>query len=106
MHYNEIKNEVYFYRSPKYIEGQTVNDIIDALNEMMKILLYETKEGDNLVHFVDPKAKFDKRYHKEEKLFKSSRDFFRYYNLSQYENILNKIIPEEYFTTIDNLNSK
>ena len=87
--YNEIKKKLYFRRSPKYIKGETVGTIIEALNYMLEILFYETKEGN--------------RFHEQEKLFKNSKDFFIHFGLSQYENILNQIIPEEYFTTIDNL---
>ena len=107
MDYDEIKNEVFFYRSPKYIKGQNVDTIIKALNAMLRIFYYDTKVGDNWDYFVDQKAqevKFCNRYHKKERLFKSSRDFFRYFDLSQYENILNQIIPEEYLTSIDNFN--
>ena len=103
MGYNEIKKKVYFRRSPKYIKGETVGTITKALNHMLEILFYETKEGDYLVHFVNPNAKLGNRFHEQEKLFKNSKDFFIHFGLSQYENILNQIIPEEYFTTIDNL---
>ena len=106
MGYNEIKKKVYFRRSPKYIKGETVGTIIKALNQMLEILFYETKEGDDLVHFVNPNAKFGNRFQQQEKLFKNSKDFFIHFGLSQYENILNQIIPEEYFTTIDNLDFK
>lgn len=40
----------------------------------------------------------------KEKLFKNSRNFFIYFGLSQYENILNKIIPEKLLTTINFFN--
>ena len=70
---------------------------------MLEILFYETKEGDDLVHFVNQYAKFGNRFQQQEKLSKNSKDFFIHFGLSQYENILNQIIPEEYFTTIDNL---
>ena len=106
MGYNEIKKKVYFRRSPKYIKGETVGTIIKALNQMLEILFYETKEGDDLVHFVNPYAKFGNRFQQQEKLSKNSKDFFIHFGLSQYENILNQIIPEEYFTTIDNLDFK
>ena len=107
MNYDEIKNEVFFYRSPKYIKGQTVDTIIKALNSILRIFYYDTNERDNWDYFVDQEeqeVKFGNQYHKKEKLFKSSRDFFRYFDLSQYENILNQIIPEEFLTTIDNFN--
>ena len=106
MGYNEIKKKLYFRRSPKYIKGETVGTIIEALNYMLEILFYETKEGDYLVHFVNPNAKLGNRFHEQEELFKNSKDFFIHFGLSQYENILNQIIPEEYFTTIDNLDFK
>ena len=48
MNYDEIKNEVFFYRSPKYIKGQNVDTIIKALNAFLRIFYYDTKEGDNL----------------------------------------------------------
>ena len=106
MGYNEIKKKLYFRRSPKYIKRETVGTIIKALNYMLEILFYETKEGDYLVHFVNQNAKLGNRFHEQEKLFKNSKDFFIHFGLSQYENILNQIIPEEYFTTIDNLDFK
>jgi len=106
MFYDEMKNKVFFYRSPKYIKDVSEKTIINALNEMLKILFYETKEGDYLVHFVNQNEKLGNRFYKKEKLFKNSKDFFIHFGLSQYENILIQIIPEEYFTTIDNLDFK
>ena len=37
---------------------------------MLEILFYETKEGDYLVHFVNPNAKLGNRFHEQEKYLK------------------------------------
>ena len=104
MEFNEKENKILFIRTPIHIEGKSDKTIKDILNKMLRNLFYETKEVYQSYNFMDQSENSFNGFSNKEKLFKNSKDLFIYFGLSQYENILNKIIPEKLLTTINFFN--
>ena len=70
---------------------------------MLKIICSNIKKNNFIIHFVDKEALGNKASKKDIELFRESKDFFEYFEIPIYhEAIIKRLIPDYYFTTIDN----
>ena len=106
MEYNKANNKLYFIKIPKILhEGNRKTEteyIKNALNLILDMIFYKTKSFDYCLHFVCKDTKENKMLRKNNNVFNNCEEFFQYFGISRYKEILIKIIPEYYFTTIDN----
>ena len=105
--YQKSNERIYFFKAPRFpyhLQWAEDKEIIDALNRILELLFSTSKEKDFVVHFVDQRAKKNNLYKKVFNVFEKTDDFFRFFNISNIDkNILIELIPENYFTQIDNL---
>ena len=100
--FNKHENKIYFKFAP-YISGLTEYEIITALNSMLKVIFHNITLNNYIVHFVDEQAFFNESAKKDIKVFSKSENFFEYFHISMlHEKIIKELIPEHYFTTINN----
>ena len=100
--FNKHENKIYFKFAP-YISGLTEYEIITALNSMLKVIFHNITLNNYLIHFVDEQAFFNESAKKDIKVFSKSENFFEYFHISMlHEKIIKELIPEHYFTTINN----
>lgn len=100
-----IKNKTYFLRVPmKFFSlNYKINDIIGALNKLLRIIFYYSSDFDYKIHFAQKESIFNKNLRKRIPVFNHYQDFFDYFEIDElYENILINLIPNDLFTTIDN----
>ena len=70
---------------------------------MLNIIFTNIKKNNFTIHFVDKAAMDDKAPKKEIEVFRESKDFFEYFEIPKYQElIIKRLIPDYYFTTIDN----
>ena len=74
------------------------NQIIDELNRLLELLFLFDKEKDNVIHFVDEKARKNSHYYIIIKVFDKPDDFFRYFDIMKTvdKDVLIEIIPHNY----------
>ena len=105
--YQKSNERIYFFKAPRFpyhLQWAEDKEIIDALNRILELLFSTSKEKDFVVHFVDQRAKKNNLYKKVFNVFENTDDFFKFFNISNIDkNILIELIPENYFTQIDNL---
>ena len=78
-------------------------EIIDALNRILKLLFIKAKSNDSVIHFFDSKERKDISDKKIYSVFNNKDEFFTYlYITGNDKKIFGEIIPEEYPTIIDN----
>jgi hypothetical protein len=100
--FNKHENKIYFKFAP-YISGLTEYEIITALNSMLKVIFHNITLNNYIIHFVDEQAFFNESAKKDIKVFSKSENFFEYFHISMlHEKIIKELIPEQYFTTINN----
>ena len=100
--FNKHENKIYFKFAP-YISGLTEYEIITALNSMLKVIFHNITLNNYIIHFVDEQAFFNESAKKDIKVFSKSENFFEYFHISMlHEKIIKELIPEHYFTTINN----
>ena len=100
--FNKHENKIYFKFAP-YISGLTEYEIITALNSMLKVIFHNITLNNYIIHFVDEQAFFNESAKKDIKVFTKSENFFEYFHISMlHEKIIKELIPEHYFTTINN----
>ena len=103
MEYNERSNRLYFIDIPKILSGKNREFRINALNKILNIIFNKTKHADYSLHFVSKNVMENNALRKDIIVFKKCDDFFQYFEITKYKDILIKIIPENYFTSIDNI---
>ena len=105
--YQKSNERLFFFKAPRFpyhLQWAEDKEIIDALNRILELLFSTSKEKDFVVHFVDQRAKKNNLYKKVFNVFEKTDDFFRFFNISNIDKkILIELIPEYYFTQIDNL---
>ena len=105
--YKENIKRVYFVKAPRFpynLEWAKDEEIIDALNRLFEFLFTIVKEKDCVIPFFDIRAEKKSQYKRIFNVFKKPEDFFRYFNISHFDRrILIELIPEIYFTQIDNI---
>ena len=105
--YQKSNERLFFFKAPRFpynLQWAKDKEIIDALNRILELLFSTSKEKDFVVHFVDQREKKNNLYKKVFNVFEKTDDFFRFFNISNIDkNILIELIPENYFTQIDNL---
>ena len=105
--YKENIKRVYFVKAPRFpynLEWAKDEEIIDALNRLLEFLFPIAKEKDCIINFFDIRAEKKSQYKRIFNVFKKPEDFFRYFNISHFDRrILIELIPEIYFTQIDNI---
>ena len=84
------------------INGISNSQILDALNTMLRIIFTYTTNASYSIHFVNKEAISDIRLKKKIEVFNNFQEFFKYFKIEKLQNILTKIIPLPYFTTIYN----
>ena len=84
------------------INGISSSQVLDALNTLLKIIFTYTNNASYTIHFVNKEAISDIRLKKKIEVFDNFMEFFRYFKIENLQNILTKIIPLPYFTTIYN----
>ena len=84
------------------INGISSSQVLDALNTLLKIIFTYTNNASYTIHFVNKEAISDIRLKKKIEVFNNFMEFFRYFKIENLQNILTKIIPSHYFTTIYN----
>ena len=100
--FNKHENKIYFKFAP-YISGLTEYEIITALNSMLKVIFHNITLNNYIIHFVDEQAFFNESAKKDIEVFSKSENFFEYFHISMlHEKIIKELIPEHYFTTINN----
>ena len=100
--FNKHENKIYFKFAP-YISGLTEYEIITALNSMLKVIFHNITLNNYIIHFVDEQAFFNESAKKDIEVFSKSENFFEYFHISMlHEKIIKELIPEQYFTTINN----
>jgi uncharacterized coiled-coil protein SlyX len=82
------------------INGISSSQVLDALNTLLKIIFTYTNNASYTIHFVNKEAISDIRLKKKIEVFNNFMEFFRYFKIENLQNILTKIIPLHYFTTI------
>jgi uncharacterized coiled-coil protein SlyX len=82
------------------INGISSSQVLDALNTLLKIIFTYTTNASYTIHFVNKEAISDIRLKKKIEVFNNFKEFFRYFKIENLQNILTKIIPLHYFTTI------
>ena len=104
MKYEKDKNKLYFIESPiQGLYGRKANETINALNEMLGIIFSYSKKSDYTIHFVSKKAEKNKVFKEDIIVFEKYKNFSEFFKLSKNcEKILINLIPEKYFTIIDN----
>ena len=97
-------NKLYFIKVPQELTilGFDNSDIISALNKILEIIFAYSSNCDFRVHFVDKNAQKDYKYRHNLIVFNSYKEFFNYFKIEKYEDIITKIIPIHYLTCIDN----
>ena len=107
MEYKESTEKIYFVKAPRFpynLNKATDQEIIAALNRILELLFLIAKEKDFAIHFVDPKAKKRSHYKRIFKVFNKPDEFFSFFKISEKDKyILAELIPDNYFTQIDNL---
>ena len=107
MLYQESIDRIYFVYAPRFpynLEWAKDKEIIDALNLILELLLSTENDKDFVIHFVDPRAKKNNHYKRIYNVFSKPNEFFRFFNISDIDRkILIELIPENYFTQIDNI---
>ena len=108
MKYEKDKNTLYFIESPiQGLYGRKANETINALNEMLGIIFSYSKKSDYTIHFVSKKAEKNKVFKEDIIVFEKYKNFSEFFKLSKNcEKILINLIPEKYFTIIDNSDFK
>jgi hypothetical protein len=100
--FNKHENKIYFKFAP-YISGLTEYEIITALNSMLKVIFHNITLNNYIINFVDEQAFFNDSAKKDIEVFSKSENFFEYFHISMlHEKIIKELIPEQYFTTINN----
>ena len=84
------------------INGISNSQILDALNTMLRIIFTYTTNASYSIHFVNKEAISDIRLKKKIEVFNKFQEFFKYFKIEKLQNILTKVIPLPYFTTIYN----
>ena len=104
MKYEKDKNTLYFIESPiQGLYGRKANETINALNEILGIIFSYSKKSDYTIHFVSKKAEKNKVFKEDIIVFEKYKNFSEFFKLSKNcEKILINLIPEKYFTIIDN----
>ena len=104
MKYEKDKNKLYFIESPiQGLYGRKANETINALNEILGIIFSYSKKSDYTIHFVSKKAEKNKVFKEDIIVFEKYKNFSEFFKLSKNcEKILINLIPEKYFTIIDN----
>ena len=104
MKYEKDKNKLYFIESPiQGLYGRKANETINALNEILGIIFSYSKKSDYTIHFVNKKAEKNKVFKEDIIVFEKYKNFSEFFKLSKNcEKILINLIPEKYFTIIDN----
>jgi len=107
MIYKENKKRIVFIKAPRFpynLVWAKDEEIINTLNRLVEFLFTMVKEKDCVIHFVDMRGERKSQYRKIFKVFDKPDDFFRYFNISPFDrSILIELIPETYFTQIDNI---
>ena len=108
MKYEKDKNTLYFIESPiQGLYGRKENETINALNEILGIIFSYSKKSDYTIHFVSKKAEKNKVFKEDIIVFEKYKNFSEFFKLSKNcEKILINLIPEKYFTIIDNSDFK
>ena len=108
MKYEKDKNKLYFIESPiQGLYGRKANETINALNEILGIIFSYSKKSDYTIHFVSKKAEKNKVFKEDIIVFEKYKNFSEFFKLSKNcEKILINLIPEKYFTIIDNSDFK
>ena len=108
MKYEKDKNTLYFIESPiQGLYGRKANETINALNEILGIIFSYSKKSDYTIHFVSKKAEKNKVFKEDIIVFEKYKNFSEFFKLSKNcEKILINLIPEKYFTIIDNSDFK
>jgi len=92
--YNTFENEITFIEAP-FVEGLRGYDIKKALNKMLNIIFTNIKKNNFTIHFVDKAAMENKAPKKEIEVFRESKDFFEYFEIPKYQElIIKKLIPD------------
>ena len=104
LHFDTKERRWPFISAPKEIkiDGISSSQILDALNTMLRIIFTYTTNSSYTIHFVNKEATSDIRLKEKIEVFSNSQQFFRYFQIENLQNILTKIIPLPYFTTIYN----
>ena len=104
MNFNKETNKLSFQRVPDILNKENSQNLLKALNKILEIIFTKTKEIDYSLHFVSKDAMKFKSYKQEIVVFNNYEEFCQYFGISQYKDIIIKIIPEYYLTTINNSN--
>ena len=101
MKYHDSNDRLFFAKVPRFpynLNWAEEDQIIDALNRLFELIFSFAKEKDNVIHFVDEKAKKNRVYYKIIKVFDEPDDFFRYFDIKRKidKDILLEIIPHKF----------
>ena len=105
MQYDKKKDKLLFIYAPNNLRGKTNKDV-KALNKILEIIFKVSKRCDYSIHFVDEDV-FKKNKYKFKSnivVFSTTYDFFHHFDILEYEKIVLKYIPKEYFTIINDSN--
>ena len=100
-----IKKEILFLRMPKELDSLHFDnyDIFNAFNFLLDIIQSFSLDCDYTAHYVEKKALYRNILKKRINVFGNYKDFFSFFNFDEkYQNILIKLIPPNFFETIDN----
>ena len=102
-HFDTKERRWPFISFPKEIKinGISSSQILDALNNMLRIIFTYTTNSSYTIHFVNKEAPSDFRLKEKFDVFSNFQQFFRYFKIENLQNILTKIIPMPYFTIIN-----
>ena len=101
----KIKKEILFLRIPEELNSLHFYkfDIIKAFNFLLDVIQSFSYECDFRAHYVNRKALYQNSFKRKIKVFGNYRDFFRFFDFDKkYQDILIKLIPTNFFETIDN----
>ena len=99
--YDKKEDKLLFIYAPNNVRGE-INKDVNALNKILEIIFKVSKRCDYSIHFVDEDVFNQKRYKSNIVVFSTTYDFFHYFGILEYEKIVLKYIPEEYFRIINN----
>ena len=102
LYFDDKERRWSFISIPKEIivNGISSSQILDALNNMLRIIFIYTTNSSYTIHFVNKEATSDIRLKEKIEVFSNFQQFFKYFKIENLQKILTKIIPLPYFTII------
>ena len=103
MKYDKKKDKLLFIYAPNNLRGEAKKDV-KALNKILEIIFKVSKRCDYSIHFVDEDVFKNNKFKSNIVVFSTTYDFFHHFDILEYEKIVLKYIPKEYFTIINDSN--